>query len=646
MNFTRVTLLKKSLALTMATMMIVAIVLGFTTGCKKKEPVEGPIIEGIEAYHVIVAGGEPEGIAAALSAARNGMKTLLVEKGDALGGLMTLGMLNILDMNIGEGNNLLTRGIFKEFYKALGDAFDVEEAKAWFLKKCSNEPNLTVMLNTEIVAPMMDGNTIIGLEIKEQGSLATEAIRSLALIDATADGDVAAASGAPYTWGGEDYGAVWVKQGVTLVFEVSGVNWRAVRNYVRKDDYPDSDADSKRAWGYVEEALSYKSVDGNMRFRGPNIARQKNGNVLLNALIIFNVDALDPASYAEGIERGQREIPHVIEFMREHFIGFENAAYVDHAPRLYVRETRHFIGEYRLTITDVLENRDQWDRIGHGKYPADIQPTGPDNVGTIIGVPEIYSIPFRCLVPKKIDQLLIASRCASYDSLAHGSARVIPIGMVAGEACGAAVAYSVQNSVTFRQMAYDTDAILWLQSQLKSQGAYLIEYEPPRMDVMDHWAYPNLVILRELGMASGGYTNDYGLDDYIQNPKSIRYRADGIMKVLNERTADRGQFRIPLWEVSLDTNEATVGQVFMTAAKCASLGDREWLKESQARQVTSGDAVEPMRFESAAKARDYLISRGVLNSDDLQHYPDLDATSTNGQLTSVMGALYNTLMKS
>ena len=627
---------------------LVAVILAATfaiqlSGCSARiiTPVPGPIIGGNEAYHVIVAGGEPEGVAAALAAARNGMRTLLLEEGDALGGLMTLGMLNILDMNY-SGRNLLTRGIFEEFYRAVGDAFDIQEAKDWFMQTCLNEPNLTVMLSTEIVGPVMDGNTITGLEIRPHDSESTEIIRSLAVIDATVDGDVAAAAGAPYTWGGEDYGAHWTKQGVTLVFEVSGVDWDAVVRYLRNDGNPNSGADEKRAWGYVDEALNYVSVDGNMRFRGPNIARQNNGNLLLNALIIFGVDALDPESLAEGIERGRAEIPHIIEFMRDNFTGFENAAYAGHAPRLYVRETRHFIGEYRLTITDVLENRDHWDRIGHGKYPVDIQPTGPENLGTVVGIPSIYSIPFRCLVPLEIDQLLIAGRSASFDSLPHGSARVMPIGMVAGEAAGTAVAYSVRNNVTFRQMTQNPRSIRWLQNQLRRQGAYLIEYTPPRMTVMNHWAYPGLVIVRELGLAAGGYTNDYRLDEHVSNRWLLQSRINQIMRVVNERTEYRGEFQVPAWTINLQTDDITVAILFLTAAEFASLGDREWLS---ARGTASGGPLEPMAFRSEDEAKAYLIERSILNAKNIRYFHDHDVIATNGQLMSILGALYNVLME-
>ena len=617
------------------------------SGCSEatapREPVEGPVIDGEEAYHVIVTSGEPEGIAAALAAGRNGMRTLLVEEGDALGGLMTLGWLNFLDMNHGVQGELLTRGIFEEFHTEVvkqGSVFDIDAAIAWFAKVCDEEPNLTVMLNTEIVAPVMDGNTIAGLVIREIGQSETMTVRSLAVIDSTVDGDVAAAAGAPYTVGAEDRGEYGTKQGVTLVFEISGINWSDVYNYLRNDDNPNTGADSTAAWGYAPEALNYVTVDGNMRLRGPNVALRSNGNVLLNALVIFGVDALDPDSLAEGIERGRREIPHIIEFMRESFVGFENAAYVSHAPRLYVRETRHFIGEYRLTITDVLENRDHWDRIGHGSYSVDLQATNVNDAGNIIGFPEIYSIPFRSLVPLEIDQLLVVGRAASYDSLPHGSARVIPIGMVAGEAAGTAVAYSVEHGVTFRQMSRNPEAVAWLQNQLIMQGAHLVEYTPPRIDAMDHWAYPGLVVQRELGMEAGGYANDYGLDNDVPNRWMLQNRVGRMMRIISDRTADRGRFQVPAWSIELDSDEVSVGLLLITAAQCVSLGDRDWVSGN----FGESDEVAPMPFPDPEAAREYLVGQGVIGAENLHRFSNVSATATRGQLVYILGAVYTVLM--
>lgn len=578
------------------------------------EPAKAPIIDGVEGYDVIVAGGEPEGIAAALSAARNGMKTLLVEESSALGGLMTLGMLNFLDMNHDSSGTLLTQGIFQEFYNDMGNAFDVEEAKEWFWRKTQAEPNLTVLLNTKIIKPVMQEHTISGLMVQEEGKAKT--YRSLTVIDATVDADVAVAAGVPYTIGGEDYGEAGLRQGVTLVFELAGVNWNKVVKYLKNDGNGDSGADTAAAWGYGDIALNYQPSDAMMRLRGPNIARQANGNVLINALVIFGVDGLNPLSRAAGILRGRQEIPHIVEFMRENFKGFENARFVDAAPRLYVRETRHIQGEYRLTITDVLENRDQWDRIAHGSYPVDVQPTGPNNYGNVIGAPEIYSIPFRCIVPQVVDQLLVVSRSASYDSLPHGSARVIPIGMAVGEAAGVACAWAVRHEQTFREMTQLKDtAIPWIQNRLKAQGAYLTAYDPPRFAVMDHWAYPGVRTMRELGLTEGGYSNDYRLEIEITK-WALQNKLNKVLRLVRERT---GQIPERTVEVS---EEVTVGEMFQKAA----FG-------------ISGKSMAP------AEARAYLENNGILSQVVLEHCQDLNAIPNYGQLLSVLGAVYDSLMK-
>lgn len=496
-------------------------------------PIPVPTYEGEEGYHVIVIGGEPEGIAAALSAARNGLKTLLIEDNQALGGLMTLGALNFLDMNHGPQNQLLTQGIFKEFYQDLGNAFDIEEAKKYFLEKVHKEQNITLLLETAFIEPVMDGNTITGVKVSENGVEKTYFAQRI--IDATVDADVAAAAGVPYTIGGEDYGEKGLLMGVTLVFEVSGVNWDKVVQYLKHDDNdPHTGASKVAAWGYGKEAMKYQPKDTMMRFRGPNLARQKNGNVLINALLIFGVDGLNQESKASGIARGKEEIPHIIEFMRANFVGFEKAEFAGTAEQLYVRETRHIQGEYRLTITDVLENRDFWDKIGHGSYPVDVQPTSPGNYGNVIGTPDLYSIPFRCLVPLKVDNLLVVGRSASYDSLPHGSARVIPVGMVTGEAAGVACYYSIRDGITFRELTQSKENISWMQSRLRKQGAYLANYMPVRPKIMDHWTYPEVKIMRELGLIEGGYNNDYRLEREASK-WSIENKINKVIRVAHER---------------------------------------------------------------------------------------------------------------
>ena len=479
-------------------------------GCNRNNNVpEGPVESGVD-YDVIVVGGDPEGVCAAVSSARNGLKTLLIENDEALGGLMTLGKLNFIDICESRDGSILTQGLFMEFYDAVGGtAFDVEVAKQFFYDWVAGEENATLKLNTAFVAPVMDGKQITGVVVEENGEQVT--YTASRIIDATVDADVAAAAGVPYTVAGEDIGEKERQMGVTLVFELSGIDWATVVDYLENDDNAGTGATEKTAWGYTREGYAYEPKDELMRLRGFNAARQDNGNVLINALIIFGVDAMSEESKAEGIARAQKELEYIVPYVREHFVGFENAELVGTASQLYIRESRHIIGEYQLTIDDVLENRDQWDKIAIVAYPADIQPTAGQTYGTVIGSPDRYAIPFRSLVPLEVENMLVIGRSASYTSLAAGSARVIPVGMAEGEAAGVASAYSLHQDMSFRAMSADKEAIASVQKTLKKQGAYLDDFEVKEA-FMDHWAYPGVKVIRSLGQLDGGYSNDYRLD--------------------------------------------------------------------------------------------------------------------------------------
>ena len=574
--------------------------------------------DGTEKYDVIVVGGDPEGIAAAVTAARNGMNTLLIEDDDALGGLMTLGGLNFIDMCTGDDGTLLTQGTFLEFHDAVGGtAFDIQKAKDVFLQMVENEENLTLKLNAEFMEPVMDGNTITGVVVEQDGKQIT--CKAGSIIDATVDADVAAAAGASYTYLGQDYGHTENVTGVTLVFEVSGVNWQAVSDYLNGDDNPNTGCTGKAAWGYNEESFAYVAQDSQTRLRGLNVALQDNGNVLINGFLIFGVEPLDAASKEAGIERGKAELEYIIPYLRENYIGFENAELAGTASQLYVRESRHILGEYQLTLDDVMENRWFDDTIAIGSYPVDVPPNARRNVGIIVGAPDRYGVPFRCLVPQEIDGILVVGRSASYTSLAAGSARVIPLGMAEGDAAGVAAAYAKNNNMTFRDISRSAEAVTAIQLNLQEQGAYLQKWEPIVMEVEKHWAYEGVKTLRSLGLVYGSYENDYRLDEPITVSE-----VDNLLEGLT------GSSLTDVWSYSvnatvqdvLDASMQLVTSVDETEGKTA----RQWLTEAgilteQLQPYFGDDNKVPNRAEVImllANVRNYQIEQmgfTVQNSD-------------------------------
>ncbi len=480
-------------------------------------------------YDLIVVGTDPEGVAAAVSAARNGLEVLLVDEREELGGLLTLGWLNTLDMNYDHKRNLLTRGIFLEFFKELeGTSFDINTARRVLEEMVVGEESLHLLLGRKVTGVRVNKGQVVSVRL-ENG----ERLSAYRFIDATQDAWLAYMAGAEFTLGMEDIG-IDKSQAVTLIMEVCGVNWEKVVEALTSGEYAGGGAYSTSAWGFLEEMKGYKALDPQIRSRGPNMGLQNNGNILINAMHIFGVDGLDPVSRQEALERGEREAEFLVRFMRMRLPGFEDACLAAVAPELYVRETRHLEGLYRLTLDDVLEHRDFWDKVALASYSVDIQGTGMDDWGRVMGNPALYSIPFRCLVPRGLSNLLVVGRSASYDSLAHGSARVVPVGMAVGEAAGVAAAISLEGKADFHKLSGEPELITELQQRLRSQGAYLVDFDVPH-PLEGHSLYPVVKELRSLGLVTGRYDNDYRLEQ----PVEIRDICQIVEGCLNQVYAGR-----------------------------------------------------------------------------------------------------------
>ncbi|UVI29523.1 FAD-dependent oxidoreductase [Paenibacillus spongiae] len=505
-----------------------------TDGMEKRERISAASVSGLQdRYDVIVVGTDPEGVAAAVSASRNGAKTLLIEPRtgrEVLGGLMTVGWLNSIDMNWdktvrspgkGEGP-YFNKGIFTEWYEQIeGHSFDVTTAANAFYELVRAEPNIDLYMTGAAIEPV---TAVVNEMIVVRGMKVTlqdgteQTILADSVIDATQDADFAAAAGVPFTIGREDLGDPDSRMAVTAVFRLRNVDDRSWKMIAKRLDSNGDSAVSGinnwTAWGYDKEMKGYEPINKERTaMRGLNIGRQRDGTVLINALHIFGIDGLDEASRQEGLEIARREIPHVIEYLKQ-YEEFANIELDAVAPELYVRETRHMIGLYRLGVVDLLENRDQWDRIAFGSYSSDIQRTSPDNYGTVAVHPLKYAVPFRSIVPKGVDGLLVVGRSASFDTLAHGSARVIPVGMATGQAAGAAAVLAPEEGASFQEMAQSKEIIGKLQERLNNQGMELEPYELPQQPYMKHKAYPGLRVAVEMGVASGGYRNEaFSLDE-------------------------------------------------------------------------------------------------------------------------------------
>jgi hypothetical protein len=500
-----------------------------------------PIEEVKEHYDVVVVGTDPEGVTAAISSARNGLKTLLVDgkNREILGGLFTLGWINSLDMNRApDGVDYYNKGIFKEWFDRVeGDSFAIVTATNAFHEMVEAEDNIEVRLGMKSMEPVVteDGGakTVTGVKLTAEDGTELE-VTAGAVIDATQDGDIAAAAGAPFTFGREDIGDDKLLMAVTPVYELVNVTpevWDAISKRQNNDDDPHTGANNESVWGF-KEMWEYPSTNPErIRSRGLNIGRSVGDTAFINAVQIFGIDPFDPASIEEAYEIARIEIPLMLDYLKSLYPELEPIELGRLAPELYVRETRHFIGEYRLTMADLLEQQTHPDDIAFGSYPVDIQSTSsaPTDRGAVLMTPEFYGVPFRTLVPQEIEGLLVVGRAASFDSLPHGSARVVPLGMATAQAAGAAVKLAQEEGITLRELSGNQSLIDTLKQRLTEQG---MELTPPKLEpypFMSHPAYEGMKLAVMMGISQAGYGVDFGLD-LESNPKRIVYNLAGASK--------------------------------------------------------------------------------------------------------------------
>ena len=483
-------------------------------------------------YDVIVLSGEPEGVAAAVSAARNGMKVLLIEKRDGLGGLMTYGMMNYLDIPMNDKKQVVSQGIFSEWHKLVGGqniiTVDPFVAKKAFQHLVDQEKNITVFFSTKLVKPILKGNKMIGIVVERNGKI--EKYFGKVTIDCSPDADLAAMAGVPFFIGQEDIGKKDI-MATTLMIHLEGVNWEKVAQVVKEEQFGKAAMNKTAAWGFHDIEDLYEEKLSQTNVRGLNIGKTTNGDIYINALQIYHVDWQNPKSIETGINIGKQEAIEFVKWLNQNFHGFEKAKIKSFPNELYIRETRHILAEYQLTIRDVWENKHFWDDVAIGGYPSDVQTPYKGRRGYIVVNPNQYGIPLRSMIPKKIDQLLVASKSGGYTSLAASSARVIPTGMAVAQAAGVVASKSVKENKSIRKIARDIDQVKEIQTILKKQGQYLSKLENPDFPYKNEDYYKDMMYLVEKGLLVAGYTNNIFPDQTMTIQTAANIIANGIKQL-------------------------------------------------------------------------------------------------------------------
>ncbi|OZM77138.1 FAD-dependent oxidoreductase [Pseudonocardia sp. MH-G8] len=438
---------------------------------------------------VLVVGGGPAGIAAAVSAARAGARTVLVERYGSLGGNLTAGLVGPCMTSFSlDGRTQLIRGVFDEFVRRMEDMgqalhpsrtsaadayagfieyghdkvtpFEPEAAKTVALRMCL-EAGVELALHTFVCDSLVEDGQVRGVVTADKDGL--RARRATVVVDCSADGDVAYRAGAATVSGRDSDGLV---QPMTLFFRVSGIDDEAVERYVR------AHTDDFRPFASIVAAAREAG-----RFPAPRMGvgmykTLRPGVWRINTTRILGKDGTSTADLTAAEIEGREQALRLLDFFRAELPGFEKCELLDTAATVGVRETRRVTGEYVLTLEDLQTGRHFDDVIAMCAYPVDIHDPAGSGGGSDEkwGTANAYEIPYRSLVPRDIDQLLVAGRCASASHEAMAAIRVMPPAFAMGEAAGAAAALAVEAAVTARKI--DIGA---LQRRLLIGGAYLGE---------------------------------------------------------------------------------------------------------------------------------------------------------------------------
>lgn len=463
-----------------------------------------------ETWDVIVVGGEPEAIVAAVAAAEEGARTLLVTEDPRLGGLFVRGAMNVLDLRVTPVDFQL--GLFDRWWRAVGrhNAFDVRRGERAFHDLLA-EAGVEVRLGAAPVRPWLADDaptpTVQGVLVGDRR------LHARHVVDGTGDADVADASGAASTFGWRPLG-LDARMVDTLVFRIDGVDWAALRRGVAQRGRAYAYADARVAYGHFGgHPAAYPARDPTLRLRGLNLGRQDDGTVLVNALLIYGLDPFDPASLADGRARAAAEVGDVVAWLARDVPGFENARAGGVADALYVRQTRQIETRCTLTIDDVLDHVVTDLDIAAGGYPLDVQTMRPSDDGFVFGLPDVYGARLCMTVPVGIDGLWVVGRSFGADPIAMSSARVVPFGMAIAEAVGVAAAQAVAEGRGAQAVADDADSIAAVRARLLERGAYLprVAQRAPAGPVA-HPRYDDYRAMLRWGLALGGYENEPGLD--------------------------------------------------------------------------------------------------------------------------------------
>ena len=417
----------------------------------------------IDNYDVIVCGGGPSGIIAAVASARNGARTLLIERYGFVGGMASSALVTPISI-FKKKKKLIIDGIPFELMKRISalDGADVtldsgnvpvnDEMFKLAAQQMLQESGVTLLYHTYFSNCIMTDGKVSHVIVQNKAGRVAYGCK--AAIDCTGDADLVRAAG--YETTKQDK-----LQPASLWFQLGGVDTDALQ-----DIFADAVDEKMPISAEIRDRLSELNAKGEMPiFGGPWISRHFRDGIVTINLLREGTDASSPEQFTKAECNLRENLFKVINIMRENFAAFKDCWLLKSGTQAGVRETYRIVGLYEMTADDVLNPKDFKDTIAKGTHVIDIH--RPDSIEQVCtSLKQEYNIPYGVLVPKNSENLITAGRCVCTDNSAFGSIRVMATCMAMGQAAGTAAAISLHNNCSMSKM--DTELLV---KKLREQGA-------------------------------------------------------------------------------------------------------------------------------------------------------------------------------
>jgi len=442
---------------------------------------------------VVIVGGGTAGVSAAIAAGRLGKSVILIERYPFLGGTATAAMVGPTATFHTKKGRQIVGGIPNEIVESLvqngdslghvpdtigvaGSVTPIDpDAMKLMLLQFAKSAGVKMLFHALVNEVETKHDRVVAIQaISKDGPVRIE---GKIFVDASGDGDLAALANVPYTVGEGKA----LPQPMTLIFKVANVKLDEVIKYMlenRNEFWHGTTFDKLKTAPAIgvsgfttlwKEAQARGELNGIPRDRALFFSGVRPGEVTVNTTRVIQKNALNPWELSEAEQEGRAQVGPLLRFFRKYIPGFKDCYLAQVATQIGVRETRLMQGEYRLSAQDVIDGRKFDDGIAQCAWPIDIHHQGEGlTLSTDVGGDGAYDIPYRCLLPDGISNLLLSGRNISVSHEAFASSRIQATSMAVGQASGTAAALSLNRSGAVREVAVSV-----LRDTLVKNGALL-----------------------------------------------------------------------------------------------------------------------------------------------------------------------------